>query len=98
MSRSYKKNPIVKDCNKGEKKIANRKVKAMLKQDPNAIGQNGNYKKVYEQWEISDWAFRMTEQDAIDWYNKWSKEDYIIKEYPTLQDWLNYWKKSYKGK
>lgn len=95
MSRSYKKHPVVKDYNKGEKRLANKRVKAKLKQDPDSIGQGGNYKKAYEQWAISDFAFRMTEQDAIDWYNKNvsdpnSRESkWYLKRYPTLQDWLN---------
>ena len=104
MSRSFKKTPVVKDHNKGEKRNANKKVKNMLKRNPDSIGQNGSYKKAYEQWEISDWAFRMTEQEAIDWYNKNvsdpnSRESkWYLKRYPTLQDWLNEWKKTYKGK
>lgn len=56
MSRSYKKNPIIKDRNKGMKQIANKKVR-------NYKGYLANgkaYKKVFESYDISDYAFRTT--------------------------------------
>lgn len=102
MSRSYKKSPVVKDHTKGAKKIANRRVRAKLKQNPDAIGQNGSYKKVYEQWNIHDWQSMQTEQEAITKYysflnseQPWKKE--YVKEY-TLETWLQEWKKYYKRK
>lgn len=105
MSRSYKKVPIVKDYNRGEKKLANRRVKSLLKQDPDAIGQNGNYKKSYPQYAISDYAFIMTKEDALAWYEKFTSEsvdaetrEYVLKLYPTLEDYLIHWQKTYLRK
>ena len=102
MSRSYKKNPVVKDYNKGKKRLANKKVKVMLKQNPDAIGQNGNYKKAYEQWEISDWAFRMTEQEWKEMYYEYLNSPIHWKrhlaEETTLEQWMAEWKKTYKRK
>lgn len=53
MSRSYKKTPIIKDntYSKFGKKYANKRVR---KSD---LGNNGNYKKLYEQYDISDFSF-----------------------------------------
>ena len=102
MSRSYKKHPIVKDYNKGEKRLANKRVKAKLKQNPDSIGQNNNYKKAYEQWEISDYAFRTTEQEWKDLYYKYlnSQKNWerSIVEKMTLEQWMIEWKKVYKRK
>lgn len=102
MSRSYKKSPVVKDHNKGAKKIANRRVRAKLKQNPDAIGQNGKYKKAYEQWNIHDWQFMQTEQEAIaQYYSFLNSEEPWKKEYVekyTLETWLQEWKKSFRRK
>lgn len=50
MSRSYRKTPIVKDHRKGAKREANKAVRRKWNLD-----SGGAYKRVYEQWDISDW-------------------------------------------
>lgn len=54
MSRSYQHNPIIKDRDKNgtAQKHANRKVRRTLE-----IGNHAYYKRVYEQWDISDYKF-----------------------------------------
>ena len=54
MSKSYKKNPIVKDRNPGMKKCANRKFRRTANGD--YLLQGGLYKKSFESWNISDYS------------------------------------------
>lgn len=101
MSRSYRKNPMVKDHNKGQKRIANQ----TLRRNNNKLEslKGGNYKKMYPQWDICDWCYVWPMQDAIDsWYEEeadhykgwaWRHE-----QYKTLENWLNYWEKCVRRK
>lgn len=58
MSRSYKKEPVVKDYNRDSKKYANRKVRRKFK---NCDYSNGNaYRKLCCSWDICDYKFRET--------------------------------------
>lgn len=57
MSRSMRKTPIVKDHNKGQKKIANRRVRRVLQNIGEEYWTPALYKRVYCSWEISDYAF-----------------------------------------
>ena len=52
MSRSYRKTPVFKDKRAGAKREANKKVR----RSP-VVPDGGGYKRIYEQWEISDWRF-----------------------------------------
>lgn len=56
MSRSYKKNPIVKDGHSGKfgKRLANRKVRHCKKD----IANGKAYKKIFESWDIHDFVYR----------------------------------------
>lgn len=53
MSRSYKKNPVIKDCTRGMKKLANKRVRK------HAVSNGNNYRKVFESWDIHDWKFKL---------------------------------------
>lgn len=65
MSRSYKKNPIIKDNTRGMKKVANRKVRRTKD-----IPLKGTaYKKAFPQYDIHDWICRYTYQDYMDYAN-----------------------------
>ncbi|EPC75006.1 hypothetical protein Lpp71_06305, partial [Lacticaseibacillus paracasei subsp. paracasei Lpp71] len=67
MSRSFKKNPVVKDWNQGMKQVANRNLRAKMKRgelDDLLSGKSNRYRRVYESWDISDYAFRSDLQDA----------------------------------
>ena len=102
MSRSYKKTPISKDYNKGEKRLANRKIKSILKKDPDAIGQGGNYKKAYDQWEISDFRFRVTKEHWRKRYYQCLKSgrihDRLFASKYTIEEWMQIWEKYYRRK
>lgn len=81
MSRSYKKNPVSKDCSMGRRKsgktsmktIANRKIRRKpIEELP--MREKGAYRKACESWDISDWYFRQTKEEAIKQYEKYQKE------------------------
>lgn len=70
MSRSVKKNPIIKDktgrnsCAEAKAK-ANRRLRRKLKDDLNFCVNNNDYKKYTESWNISDYTMRRSKEDAI---------------------------------
>ena len=54
-----------------------------------------------ESWDICDYRWRMTREDAIHWYKYYSNYEasaYFKKRYPTLEAWLKYWDKCYRRK
>jgi hypothetical protein len=94
MSRSYKKHNIVKDPSaKGMKKYANKKVRR-TKNVPNGKA----YKKVFESWNISDYQWIWTREEAIEDYNKAPADSWIKKHFETLEKYLIYWEKCVKRK
>lgn len=104
MSRSYKKNPYVTDHNlhttKEKKRIANRRVRRRLKNDED-IPARLQHKKMTESWDICDYKWRMTREEAIQWYKYYSNYEassYFKERYPTLEAWLEYWEKCYRRK
>lgn len=90
MSRSYKKFPVCKQpANKYVKRYANKKVRHTLN-----IPNGGSYKKCFESWDISDWRWIWTKDQAVkDWEqdNSW-----VCKE--SLEEYLQYWEKCTKRK
>ena len=102
MNRSYKKTPIVKDNAGGKigKRFANKKVRRLK----NELLKRGEYKKIYESWNINDYISYYTLEDAIaDWLEE--EKDYVPKKYAwrhkkykTLENWINAWKKRILGK
>ncbi len=63
MSRSWKRTPVFKmGCGKEGKKLASRRTRR-CKQVP--VGKSmGYYKKLYEQWDIWDYRFFVSESEA----------------------------------
>lgn len=98
MSRSYRKNPIVKDNGKSKKEmksLANRKVRRKLNDPDFNIADGKAYKKEFESWDIADFISRWTKEDAIKEYESKSKKyRWFKEEWPTLDDYLNYWEKT----
>lgn len=103
MSRSYRKNPIIKDGRfnraKGKhgKKFANRKVR-----HSEDILQHTNYKKIYCSWEINDYCSRMSKEELIADFDSYSENVPFypswMDEFKTLEDALNWWRKTYLRK
>ena len=108
MSRSYKKNPFVTDHRRGTtkslKRLANRAFRRKISCDEDMPARPA-HRKYTESWMISDYSWRMTREEAIQWYNEqleWQKNkgslDYFLKRYPTLEAWLKYWDKCHRRK
>ena len=91
MSRSRRKHPIVNICKSDDKDYANRKVRNTEDLPSNP----GAFKKIYD---LKKWRNYWTEQDAIDYWNSKSENSWIRKRYPTLEAYLNYYRKSAKRK
>ena len=98
MSKSYRKNPIVKDNGKSKKEmksLANRKVRRKLNDPDFNIADGKAYKKEFESWAIADFISRWTKEDAIKEYESKSKKyRWFKEEWPTLEEYLNYWEKT----
>lgn len=82
MSRSYKKYPKVKQ-EKVDKVIWNRQLRRKLK-DSELLLRGSQYKKLFPNYET--WQYRWSLEDAIQDYEPSSS-------YPTLEDWIEYWKR-----
>ena len=96
MSRSYRHNPIIKDgesaSNRFHKRQANKKIR-----NSDQLFKNSEYKKLYEQWNIHDYIDRTTYEEFYEMYHcrkKWTYE-YMHERFPTWNDALAYWKKTY---
>lgn len=92
MSRSYKKFPVCKEpANKYVKRFANKRVRHTLD-----IPNGGSYKKCFESWNISDWCWIWTKDQAIkDW--ECTKDKSGVHQ-ETLEEYLQYWEKCTKRK
>lgn len=96
MSRSYKKSPVSKDpANKYIKRYANKKARNAKDKLPK---KGKSYRKYYESYDISDWWFRQTRQEAINEYESAEEDSWIRNRFKTLKDYLKYWEKCYKRK
>lgn len=100
MSRSYRKFHVVKDHNKGQKQLANKKIRRTNKLDSL---KGGDYKKIYPTWDICDYCWVWTKEDAIaEWYEEEAEhyKGYAWRHsrFGTLENWLNYWEKCVRRK
>lgn len=94
MSRSFKKTPIIKDHNKGEKKNANHKVRR-TKDVPNG----GSYKKFYPQWDICDWSSGWSKRAYIRrWEHRHDAHRWSWIKDKSFHDVMRYWYKTYYWK
>ena len=102
MSRSYKKNPIVKDngeSKKAKKTVANRRVRRKLSDPEYGMANGRAYRKEFESYDIADYVSRWTEKDAAEHWEKYHKEwKWFRENWPTLESYLTYWKKTYRNK
>lgn len=97
MSRSYKKHPYYTDGTNGrviQKKWANKKVRKYTKE----IENGRSYKKLFCSWNIHDYKYRQTWQEAKEQYENSEFFQWNQKRYPTLKDFYKYWIKYHKNK
>lgn len=107
MSRSYKKSPYVTDhhrkSSKINKRIANHSFRQRLNEFDEDMPARPQHRKYTESYNICDYKFRMSREEAVKWYEKRIKDDslrgdYVRRRFPTLESWLNYWEKCYRRK
>ena len=106
MSRSYKKSPYVTDhhrkVSKKDKRIANHSFRQKIDEFDEDMPARPQHRKYTESWNICDYKFRMTREEAIAYYERRRKDEswnsYFEKHFPTLESWLKYWDKCYRRK
>ena len=104
MSRSYKKTPWCGD-NKGtqKKRQAWKVVRQWLKDNPDITLKGGQYKKLYETWDIRNYGWITTWEEYWDSCQKWHQEAInrgwgYYKEDLDKEKEYRHWYKHYKGK
>lgn len=101
MSRSYRKQPVWKDHNRGMKAMANRKVRRALNRDANFELPNSLYKRYFCQYDICDYcslipcSFEQFYQSRIrNWKERRPRWFWKDQSCPTrkevYKDWLSY--------
>lgn len=90
MSRSYRKNPIIKDPDsRGSKRIFNRRLRrSQIEND--LLPQNSNYRKMNESWDIHDFSFYVDKDSTVD------IRTYLYDE--SEKEAESYWKRKYLSK
>lgn len=96
MSRSYKKNPFIKDQSyrKAGKRFANKRVRRLYD-----TLQHRDYKKQYCSWGIHDYISYMSKDELISEFWKSRKvKDHWMNKFNTLEEALSWWRKEYLRK
>lgn len=101
MSRSYRKQPVWKDHNRGMKTAANRKVRRALKRDHNLDLKHRLYKKYFCSYDICDYRSLVAanfeqyyRHELIRWksrcLNPWYKDEPFPTRKEAYKEWLSY--------
>lgn len=103
MSRSYKKHPYVTDHHVKTSKKRKRFANKTIRQDKTFDMNGSSYKKRYCSWDICDYRYQWTREEAIkEWYEEESDHydgyAWKHKRFSSLEEWLNYWEKCVKRK
>lgn len=64
MSRSWKKNPVIKDSPRKAKKFLLRKAARRVRKAED-VPDGGAYRKLYDRYSICDWVFRKTFEEYV---------------------------------
>ena len=103
MSRSYKKTPWCGD-HKGtlKKRFANKYVRTWLKRHPEETLNGGEYRKVYETWDICDYGYTCTWEEywEIEWrhYAHWFMYYREPRKEPDKKAAYRRWRRFYRNK
>lgn len=101
MSRSYKHSPYVVDNHshnirrKFMKRYVNKSLRNKLNNSDELI-QGSEYKKHFDSWNICDYRWYWSENDAVnDYYDRIDddRDRWFMKHYPTLESWIKYYRK-----
>ena len=100
MSRTYKKNPYITDNSNSHemKKIASRVTRRKLNSSDSII-TGSKYKRFFDSYDICDYKFRLDLNEAISQYNNdYNRYSWFREKFPTIEDYIVYWKKNYRAK
>lgn len=102
MSRSFKKTPYCGDAKgKVKKQMANSKVRSYLKKYPELVIANGDFKKIFESYDICDFYSIENFDEYFAWHLKFYNENknrWPDMEKPNKKQLYRDWYKSYKMK
>lgn len=101
MSRSYRKQPVWKDHNRGMKTIANRKVRRALNRDYDLDLKHHLYKRYFCSWDICDYCSLVAkdfeqyyQREVVRWkkyrFNWWYKDEPFPTRKEVYKEWLSY--------
>ena len=104
MSRSYKHSSFVVD-NKGHnlrrryfKRYHNKAIRNKLN-NSDELMQGSIHKKYTNSWDICDYRWYWSEEQAvIDYYQRYNEQWWFRENYPTLEDWLKHYNKEMRYK
>ena len=102
MSRSYKKNPVVTDGSarntQHSKRLASRRLRRSLNNSDELL-QGSRYKRHTCSYDIHDYAFRLSWEDAMKQYEgDYQRYSWVREQYPTLEEYRKWWEKYYLRK
>lgn len=88
MSRSYRKNAILKNTDKYYKKYSNRVVRRKMNNNNSFNNCNGDYKKLYDSYNINEFSIGYPN------LNVWMKHqrEYYDSDVDCIRDYNRYWK------
>ena len=95
MSRSRRKHPIRTDNNssKANRSIANRIYR---RKNLEEVPKKSNiHKKYYESYNIHDYSFRWTWEEAL---REWETDEYLKEKYKTKKEFYRHWYRTIIGK
>ncbi|MEK4996875.1 MULTISPECIES: hypothetical protein [Paenibacillus] len=95
MSRSVKKQPVCSDQQKDGSSWAKKQANKAVRRYPRDIPKGKWYQKLYNSWNICDYSFYQTKQQAI---HEWETNNWIQMRFPSRQEAIQDWHKSYRRK
>ncbi|MHA6533868.1 hypothetical protein [Paenibacillus sp. BAC0078] len=95
MSRSVKKHPVWNDQRSPGSVWAKRQASKAVRRYTRGISDGKWYRKVYCPWNIRDYSFYKTRQQAI---HEWETSDWRKLRTPTLAEAIQNWSKDYRRK
>lgn len=105
MGKSYRKQPVWKDHNRGMKELANRKVRRALNRNHELHLPHKSYKKFCESYDICDYLSLVPKsfeeyyrQEVNDWYRRQSQPWWKDVPFPERKKTYREWMKWYRGK
>lgn len=96
MSRSYKKHPIIKARGRYTKTDSARRFRRTVGKNIEQTFNRADYKKVLRDvYDVCDWSYYWSLEEALAAYYK---KGYWSERFPTEEEFIFWWKKTYINK